>query len=492
MGLPDWLLPKQIKPKKSKKKNAFTDPFVGAVNHLTKPPDWIAPAFGKKAGWKGSPFSKYDKIVDRGIDPSFVGARQQSKSTGKGMRKYSKGYGKKGSYKPSYATKRYSAKKRKRKTVIQGRVRFKKARKVGPKTGKHTKRVYSDSGIIERNNAVYYGMPSFSSTDRMFEAVGEACARAVANLMGWKPRSKQDPFPPRIKALKLFFKAIDTRAGTINEYITAADQTDTQMTAGWDFGDVCNYFRDQIKGYANFGDTHIGGTGVNTLFGMYPAMLELYNQQDDVEFRVNRFYDTMIDLNCIQTVKIQNISPVPGGAPQSTDAIGVNALKGKVIHFSDNQPRVRDELVPLDVSAAAAEEFQEMNVTTGHKCLSDTSVGSYTNFARLRDPRSIFSNVSKVGYIRLAPNEVKVERIVFKCHHTLKTLVRMYGNTRWDHGTFGKHVQFAFQLDMPENVTTTDKIKLEFFRNTTYYSYARLGRDSKPLPRIEQTYEPTF
>jgi len=490
----------QIKPKKSKfKKNPFTDPFVGAVQRWSKPPGWAAPLWGKKFGWNGA-FSKYDKIVDRGIDPPLFGA--QSKSAGKSMiskRSYkSKGAYKKKSYKrkSSYGTKRYSAKK-KRKTHVQGISRFRKVYKSKKLGRKYSKRTYVDSGLIERDNAVYYQLPDFSATDRLFSAVGEACARAVSDLCDFKALSIRDAFPAKYSKIRLDFKAIRVESGSIwGNSVGETLRYRELITTGKDYGDICNWFTDVIKAFASYNEsiTLAGeptGDSLNDIFAGYPAICRIFNDDNQAVHTLNRFYDTVVDLKCTQVIKFQNISPVPGTeALQVSNAIGVNALKGKHIVFKDHEPRVRDELIENgDISEAMAVEFQSNNAQKGHKVLSDASVGSYNNFAKIRDPRSIFSNVHSIGWTNLGVNAIKSERVTFTCRHTLKTFVKMFGATRWDHGHFGKNHMFCFELLMPENALTTNKVKLEFTRNTVYYAYAKLGREAKPLPRIEQVID---
>jgi len=393
-----------------------------------------------------------------------------------------------------YASKRVtrkSTKKRKRKTVIDGRARFKKTLKPAKRSQKYQKRTYLDNGTVNRDNAIYMGFESFGSKDRLFAAVSEACARAIVVKLGFKPTSIQDKLPETTKACEFFFRGTYRKEGydyAQNPYPTqsfAFKQTINNVPTVMDYGDLINFIQTEFQAHADQDDT------TASLWGLYCHRVRITDHDDRVTHDIENFYDTMLDIKITQTIKLQNISPNDGD-DQTVNAIGTNPLRGMIVDFSDWNPRVRDELVGREVSRDTALHFQYSNYDLGMKCIPDDNVGSFNNFAKIREPRTIFSNVKKQTYLRMMPNQVKVERINFTCKHTLKTFIKMYASTRWDHGTFGSHKMFMLQLDMPENKLTNNKLKLEFFRNTTCYSHATIKPQKKPLPRIEQHYYDNF
>ena len=437
------------------------------------------------------PFKKSLKNVLKRKPGSQSTARTKKRSTGSGTQVYKNSSNMKGARIKYNNTatypgrKRSSTKKKKRKTTIDGRQRFNGTRKLKKPTTKYQSRTYLESGSMERDNALYFGVENVSSIDRLFEAFGEAIARVICKKFSFYPSSVSDKIPSTINSVKFFFRSVVRKTGAAIETPSGTPVTFVRSATS-DFGDLVNFIVSQVRLYADQDDA------TPDAWGMYMHEVQIFDN-DDVRTHIMRdFYKTMVDIQILQTVKLHNMTPNDAGAPQTTNAIGTNPLKGRVVDFLDSQPRIRDELLVTDVSVAAATEFQVSDYATGMKCISDANVGSYNNFAQVRDPRTIFSNVKGQGFIRMNPDQVKVETISFSCHSSIKQFIKKYASTKVDHGHFGGHKMFMLQLAMPSLATTENKIKVEYSRKTVVKCAARMAKPIKPLARIEQLFNANF
>ena len=379
-------------------------------------------------------------------------------------------------------TRRMGPAKKARRTVLPkfrptGAVRatigrkFRKGAK--PVTGaKFTKRHYDDYGIFTRDHAMYFGMQTHGSQQRLCRIYGEALTRYLLSTVGIRPTSYDEicvadaagTDNDLIKNFALHMKSIDDTTGAdtlaYNTFNLTGATFESVATA---VGDFINQQLDngQYPNKAYFYKTY----GSNDI---------LHSIVEDMEYG-------KVTIIAKQIIRLQNLTPNDAGGT-ALDATGTNPIQGKIYDFT-SQPLLRSG---LQETHADLDTFQShAETTTGYYALPNS--GSTASGGILGHPPNagdLFKNCRKVANVRIDAGANKFKTTTFRFTGNLVDFVKRFNYGHNERNLGGGITWFGFEQMFRSGA---DQVKVAFNRELSMSAYYARPKKQPMLKHYEQT-----
>ena len=373
------------------------------------------------------------------------------------------------------------AKKKKRKLIISRKTpgvaatfgtKFRKGKRPKVNT-KMTKRHYDDYGIFTRDHALYFGMQTHGSQQRLCRIYGEALTRFLLSKVGIRPTSYDEicvadaagTANDLIKTMALHMKSIDDTNGgdtLVFNSFNLVGQTFQQVAEG--VGDFINSQLDlgQFPNKAYFYKTY-GAEGDI-----------LHTIVEDLEYG-------KVTVTAKQVIRIQNLTPNDAGTT-ATDVTGTNPIQGKIYDFT-TQPLLRSG---LQETHSDLDTFQSHgDSTTGYYALPNS--GSTASGGILGHPPNageLFKNCAKVANVRIDAGHNKFKTTTFKFTGNLVDFVKRFNHNHNERNLGGGITWFGFEQAFRSGA---DQIKIAFNRELSMSAYYATPKKVPMLRHYEQT-----
>jgi len=485
MGLPDWLLPKQINPKKKKRKPPkFSTVISQEVNRFIDAPNTLLgnelqELFGKKGGWKGAPFGKYDKISDKTLDsfsPAQGGGKKKSPAMPRQTFAQKKKYGRTG-YKSRAYKPRTSMKKRKRtmKPTYRSKKRTKRKIKSLPAI-KGVKRHFDDYGTIARRYCLWMGVQEHGSMIRMLEVVGESLMKAALGRMGAFPSRSDDPLNkwfPTVSRFECTFRRIDRGGGVDQNYVFTINNLETL-----DYGTFCSRFVRDTGGFRDAVMLDNSPTGPNQhgqINAYFPTAISFTQGVGTDQVRLLHLQDveaSLISFAAYSTVKLQNKSLNDQG-DALLDVNGVNPLEGKIYTFKSPAAKVRSELQAANALYDVFADEQINDTATGvigGPVLPATNQGASDAVAHPVRPQGFFKNRCTTNNVHIRAGAAVSFKTSFQFSGNLQRFCEKVQYNGFGVPGLGGVKWLAVEKKYRDNQPTAPGIELAFNRDSNLYA----------------------